>query len=70
MQTANSSALHVIMTFDTKHGILFEKTIHGRFDSKRLNGEWFELNAEDIEQLPEILKLTEHNLSIINKELL
>jgi hypothetical protein len=28
-----------------------EKELHGMFSDKHVNGEWFELNAEDIEWL-------------------
>lgn len=41
-------ALHIIPTNDMKQA---ESQLHERYESKRVNGEWFELSDEDVQEI-------------------
>lgn len=65
-ETGNSDELEIIKTFNTKHGTIFESTMHRRFVNKRLKGEWFKLDEKDILNIDDILTETEKNLDIVS----
>ena len=47
-KTGNSSNLEVVNTFESKWGTKIEASLHQRFKSKQIEGEWFELSDIDI----------------------
>ncbi len=48
MQTANPRKLSIVCYITTDNYKELEKELHGMFDSKRIVGEWFSLDSEDI----------------------
>jgi hypothetical protein len=48
LKTGNGSDLIVVKTFETKYHFKVEKRLHLKYHSKRLSGEWFALNDDDI----------------------
>jgi hypothetical protein len=48
LKTGNGSDLIVVKTFETKYHFKVERILHLKYHYKRLNGEWFALNDDDI----------------------
>ena len=47
-KTGNSSSFEIIGVFESKFGTKIESTIHRKFGSKKIEGEWFFLNDNDV----------------------
>ena len=56
---------------ETENSRVLEKELHDKFDSKRVNGEWFSLNKDDISEINKIYPLKDGfgvvGTKIINK---
>lgn len=69
LQTGNGSEITVVKEYDTEHARKIESWLHKRYASKRLVGEWFSLEDNDIDTFVEtcekietvIIFLKEHN---------
>jgi hypothetical protein len=48
LKTGNGSEISLVKSFDTIHHRKVEKWMHNKYNSKRLVGEWFALNDDDI----------------------
>lgn len=48
LKTGNGSEISLVKSFDTAHHRKVEKWMHNKHNSKRLVGEWFALNDDDI----------------------
>lgn len=48
LQTGNPKKIEVIHLFETEHYLRLERWMHGKYSSKRMEGEWFNLTIEDI----------------------
>ena len=48
LQTGSSEPIDIIAVFETDFHSKVEKTLHRKYDSKRLEGEWFMLEPEDV----------------------
>ena len=48
LQTGNAKRLEIIHQFETEHYTKVETWMHNVHASKRMEGEWFELNDEDV----------------------
>lgn len=48
LQTGNSVPIDVIAIFESDFHSKIERTLHRKYDSKRLEGEWFMLEPEDV----------------------
>jgi hypothetical protein len=48
LQTGNGSEIIIVNTFETRFSNKVEKWLHRKYNSKRLVGEWFALNDNDI----------------------
>ena len=49
LQTGNPNHILIKSSFKTDKPLKLEKMLHNRFESVRVNGEWFELNKRDVE---------------------
>ncbi len=49
VQTGNPKKIEMIELFETKHHVKLEGWMHRLYAPKRLEGEWFELTSEDID---------------------
>ncbi len=56
LQTGNAEAIYVVMSYETDIPFLIEKNLHQRFNDKRMEGEWFKLDSDDIVHFKEICK--------------
>lgn len=48
MKTGNAHDLDIIHIFKSEWGTKIEKKLHSRFSDKKISGEWFTLNEEDV----------------------
>ena len=48
LSTGNSDEINVISEFKSEFNNRIENALHKRYSTKRLKGEWFELNEDDV----------------------
>ena len=53
LQTGNSNELYIKEAFETNKPFKLETMLHNKFRDKNVIGEWFEMNATDIEEFKE-----------------
>ena len=61
LQTANSSELRIVKTFETKYNKKVETALHKYFGTNKIRGEWFSLTKEQVAEFDERCKLYERN---------
>lgn len=49
LQTGNPKKIEVIHLFETDHHVKVEGWMHRVYGTKRMEGEWFELDKEDVD---------------------
>jgi biotin operon repressor len=49
LQTALHSPIYIVAYFKTDNPVALERELHNRFNDKRLIGEWFSLDDDDVE---------------------
>ena len=64
MKTGNASQLDLIDSFQSKWGTQIEAKLHRMFQDKKISGEWFRLNSNDISQFKKICDTKDLNLSL------
>lgn len=47
LQTGNANEIYICSYYQTNHPFFIEKTLHQRYGSKKLSGEWFQLSYEE-----------------------
>lgn len=65
LQTGNGSKLTLLKVFKTKYGTKLENRIHREFNTKRIEGEWFVLDKEQVEKFVETCSKHEHNFDAL-----
>ena len=65
LKTGNGSEMYVIDSFKSKWGTKIESQLHRIFKSKKINGEWFDLNEEDVKSFGDKCKLSHETLELI-----
>jgi predicted GIY-YIG superfamily endonuclease len=63
LNTGNPGKLSLLKYFETKIPTKLEKVLHNRYKSKKIKGEWFELDDTDISSFNEICRKYENNLT-------
>lgn len=66
-KTGNASDFQIVDTFFSKWGTKIESQLHKIFSQKKLSGEWFELEDEDIKLFKEHCERIHGNLELISK---
>ena len=66
LQTGSSEPIDIIHIFETDFHSKVEKTLHRKFDSKRLEGEWFLLEKEDVDNFLDECKKTHENFKYLS----
>jgi len=51
LEKQSPTPISIVHTVKTNDPILLEKQLHDTFADKRIHGEWFELDATDVEQI-------------------
>ena len=55
LQTGNVSIIEIDFVYEAdKYIVSIETRLHKQFDSKRINGEWFDLNSDEVNSIPEL----------------
>jgi hypothetical protein len=67
LKTGNCSDMYVIDSFKSKWGTKIEAQLHMAFNKKKINGEWFDLNDEEVKSFKEKCKLSHENMELITK---
>ena len=47
-KTGNSNNLEIISVFESKWGPKIESSLHRKYKTKKIDGEWFDLNQEEV----------------------
>lgn len=67
LQTGNSYKLIEVKSFKTKHQNKLESALHRQFKSKKVEGEWFELNKEEVGDFIQFCAKIESNFNFLEK---
>lgn len=65
-KTGNASEFEIVDTFHSKWGTKIESQLHRMFKPKKLSGEWFELDQNDIKLFRENCQKIHDNLELIS----
>jgi len=68
MKTGNASQLDLIDSFQSKWGTQIEAKLHRMFQDKKISGEWFRLEREELQKFREICEMTHNNFELMAKE--
>lgn len=67
-KTGNASEFYVVDSFKSKWGTKIESQLHRRFKPFKINGEWFQLNDEQIKSFNNECQLIHDGLEIISTQ--
>lgn len=59
LQTGNSNEIEMLWSYETQWATKIESLLHRKYNYKRLKGEWFKLDSDDIENI--IVEATKFN---------
>ena len=65
-KTGNASEIYLVDSFQSKWGTKIESQLHKIYKSKKLSGEWFELDDNDIKIFKEHCEKIHQNLETIS----
>jgi hypothetical protein len=65
-KTGNASSFYVIDTFQSKWGTKIEARLKKIFKQKKINGEWFDLNDDDIKEFRKLSQSINDILELIS----
>jgi hypothetical protein len=68
IKTGNASELELIDTFSSKWGTQIEASLHRFFINKKINGEWFKLDDNDVKSFIEKCELYHSNFELLSKD--
>jgi hypothetical protein len=67
-KTGNASDIYIVDSFQSEWGTKIEAQLHKIYKSKKVGGEWFELNEEDVSLFKEHCQRIHRNLEIISTQ--
>jgi len=67
-KTGNSNDFKIISVFKSEYGTKIEKILHNKYKTKKIKGEWFLLEKEDIDNFINECKKSHEILKILNDE--
>ena len=67
-KTGNVSDFSIIEVFNSKWGTKIEANLHKQFKNKRLNGEWFDLDENDLDNYLKLCEQLHNNFEIIENQ--
>lgn len=67
LKTGNAADFHIVDSFSSKWGTKIEASLHRAYQHKKVNGEWFNLNKEDIEKFKNKCQLIHNNFEIVTQ---
>lgn len=66
--TGNPNDLEIVEEFYTNYDTKMEMAIQNRFKSKKVKGEWYRLEIEDVKNFIELCKKIEGNFELLERE--
>jgi len=66
-RTGNASEFNICSVFESKWGTKIESHLHRRLKEKKVNGEWFSLDDNDVKNFINECKKIDNNLTVISK---
>lgn len=66
-KTGNASEFSIVDSFKSKWGTKIESILHKSFDSKKIDGEWFNFTEEDIQDFRKKCELIHQNLQTVSE---
>lgn len=66
-KTGNASNFEIIERFESKWATKIESSLHRYFCTKKVNGEWFDLDYEDVSKFKSMCETTHNSLEVISK---
>jgi len=67
LQTGNPNKIKMVDFFESNHGRKVETTLHQIHSTKRLEGEWFDLDKYDVDNFTSSCEKLETNFNILQK---
>ena len=67
-KTGNASELYLVDSFQSRWGTKIEAQLHKHFKSKKVNGEWFDLDESDIPKFKKYCEMLHNNLEVISTQ--
>lgn len=68
MKIGNASDLNVVKSFKSKWGTQIEAKLHNIFKDKKINGEWFNLENNDIVSFKSLCEKIHNNYELLSEE--
>lgn len=65
-KTGNASNFRIVNTYKSKWGSKIESTLHRMYSTKRISGEWFNLEPEDISNFIPKCEAIHSNMELIS----
>lgn len=66
LKTGNANDIKIISVYSSKWSIKIESILHRLYNSKRVNGEWFELSQNDVKSFMENCQTHHDNLELLS----
>jgi len=66
LKTGNACEIKIVNIFNSVWAIKIESTLHRLYSSKRVSGEWFDLNNDDVDQFINNCQLHHDNLELLS----
>jgi len=66
-KTGNASEFYIVDSFESKWGTIVEAQLHKIFRDKKVNGEWFDLDDDDIMKFKKMCKQIDNNLEVVSQ---
>jgi hypothetical protein len=67
-KTGNTAIFSIVEIFNSKWGTKIEANLHKQFRNKRLNGEWFDLDENDLNNYLNLCEQLHNNFEIIENQ--
>jgi len=66
-KTGNASEFYIVDSFESQWGTMVEAQLHKIFRDKKVNGEWFDLDEDDIIKFKTMCKQIDSNLELVSQ---
>jgi hypothetical protein len=67
-KTGNASDIYLVDSFQSEWGTKIESMLHRIYRPKKINGEWFDLDEDDIKRFKEHCIIIHDNLTLISEK--
>lgn len=67
-KTGNASDIYLVDSFQSEWGTKIESQLHRIYKSKKIGGEWFDLDSDEIEKFQINCQRIHDNLTLISKQ--